>query len=131
MIPRTVNARLEILIRIPILNAAAQEQEVEAILDTGFTGSLTLPPVLITNLGLSWRSRANAVLANGIVEQFDISAATVLWDGKPRQILVDATDTAPLLGMALLEGHDLRARVMAGGGVQIEAIPAAADQQQP
>jgi len=30
MIPGTVNARLEILIRIPILNAAAQEQEVEA-----------------------------------------------------------------------------------------------------
>ena len=97
MIPGTVNARLEILIRIPILNAAAQEQEVEAILDTGFTGSFTLPPMLITGLGLPWRSRADAVLANAIVEQFDINAATVLWDGMPRQILVHAAKTAPLL----------------------------------
>jgi len=123
MIPGTVNARLEILIRVPIRNAAAQEQEVEAVLDTGFTGSLTLPPMLITGLGLAWRSRGNAVLANGTVEQFDIYAATVLWDGMPRPILVQAIDTAPLLGMALLAGYDLRARVVAGGGVQIEAIP--------
>jgi clan AA aspartic protease len=123
MILGSVNARLEILIRISILNAAAQEQEVEAILDTGFTGSLPLPPTLITNLGLPWRSRANAVLANGTVEQFDIYAGTVLWDGMPRQILVQAIDTAPLLGMALLEGYDLRARVIVGGDVQLEAIP--------
>jgi predicted aspartyl protease len=78
VIPGTVNARLEILIWIPILDALAQEQEVEAILDTGFTGSLTLPPMLIAGLGLPWRSRANAILANGTVEQFDIYAATVL-----------------------------------------------------
>ena len=123
MIPGTVNARLEILIRIPILDALAQEQEVEAILDTGFTGSLTLPPMLIAGLGLLWRSRANAVLANGTVEQFDIYAATVLWDGMPRPILVQAIDTAPLLGMALLEGYDLHARVIRGGSVQLEAIP--------
>ncbi len=34
--------------------------------------------MLIAGLGLPWRSRANAVLANGTVEQFDIYAATVL-----------------------------------------------------
>jgi clan AA aspartic protease len=119
----TVNSRLEILIRIPIFDAAAQEQEVEAILDTGFTGSLTLPSTVITGLGLPWRSRANAVLANGTVEPFEIYAATVLWDGMARPILVQAIDTAPLLGMALLNGYDLRARVIVGGGVQVEAIP--------
>jgi hypothetical protein len=41
----------------------------------------------------------------------------------PRPILVQAIDTAPLLGMALLEGYDLHARVIGGGGVQLEAIP--------
>ncbi len=123
MITGTVNARLEILIRVPIRNATGHEQEVEAILDTGFTGSLTLSSALIASLSLPWRSRGNAVLANGNVEQFDIYAATVLWDGRPRQILVQAIDTAPLLGMALLAGYDLRVRVVVGGGVQIEAIP--------
>jgi clan AA aspartic protease len=123
MITGIVNARHEILIRVPIRNAAGQEQEVEAILDTGFNGSLTLPAALIANLGLPWRSRGNAVLANGNVEQFDIYAATVVWDRLPRQILVQSIDTAPLLGMALLAGCHLRVQVTVGGTVQVEAIP--------
>ena len=123
MISGSVNARHEILIRVPVHDAAAREQQVEAILDTGFTGSLTLPPALIASLGLPWRSLGGAVLANGSVEQFDVYAATVVWDGTPRRVLVQAIDTAPLLGMALLVGYDLRARVIDGGAVAIEAIP--------
>ena len=123
MISGTVNARHEIRIQVPVRDAAGQEQQVEAVLDTGFNGSLTLPSGLIANLGLPWRARGNAVLASGNVEQFDIYAATVVWDGTPRRILVQAIDTAPLLGMALLAGHDLRARVTDGGSVQIEPIP--------
>ena len=116
MISGSVNARHEILIRVPVHDAAAREQQVEAILDTGFTGSLTLPPALIASLGLPWRSL-------GSVEQFDVYAATVVWDGTPRRVLVQAIDAAPLLGMALLVGYDLRARVIDGGAVAIEAIP--------
>lgn len=123
MISGTVNASHEILIPVPVRDAAAKERQIEAVLDTGFNGSLTLPPALIAGLGLTWRSRGQAMLANGNVEQFDIYAATVVWDGTPRRVLVQAIDTAPLLGMALLVGYDLRARVIDGGAVAIEAIP--------
>jgi clan AA aspartic protease len=123
MISGTVNARHEIVIKLPVLNSAALEHEIDAILDTGFTGSLTLPPSLIASLGLPWRSRSSAILANGKVQQFDIYAATVIWDGVPRQILIQAIDNEPLLGMVLLVGFDLRARVRFGGSAQIEAIP--------
>jgi hypothetical protein len=57
------------------------------------------------------------------MEEFDIYAATVIWDGKPRRILVQSIDTTPLIGMELLFGYDLRVRVVTGGSVQIEAIP--------
>ena len=123
MITGTVNGRLEIVIRLPVRDPAGQEREVEAILDTGFTGSLTLPPSLIGSLGLPWRSRSSAILANGNVEQFDVYSATVIWDGVPRPILVQAIDNPALLGMALLVGYDLQARVIVGGKVQIEAVP--------
>jgi predicted aspartyl protease len=123
MITGTVNARHEIVIRLPVRDAAGQEQEVETILDSDFTGSLTLPPTMIANLGLPWRSRGQAILANGSVEQFDIYAATVIWDGVPRPVLLQAIDCAPLLGMKLLVGYDLRARIVPGGTVEIEAIP--------
>jgi clan AA aspartic protease len=123
MITGTVNGRLEIVIRLPVRDSAGREQEVEAILDTGFTGSLTLPPSLIGGLGLPWRSRSSAILANGNIEPFDVYAATVIWDGVARPILVQAIDNPPLLGMALLRGYDLRTRVIVGGSVQIEAVP--------
>jgi len=123
VITGTVNARYEMKVRVPVRNAAGQEQQVEALLDTGFNGSLTLPPSAIAGFGLPWLSKGNAILANGNVEQFDIHAATVIWDGTPRTIVVQAIDSVPLLGMALLVGHDLRGRVVAGGRVEIEAVP--------
>jgi clan AA aspartic protease len=123
MITGSVNARFEIVIKVPVQDSTRREHEVEAVLDTGFTGSLTLPPSVIANLNLPWRSRSSAVLANGNVVQFDIYTATINWDGVPRSILIQAIDNVPLLGMALLAGHDLRARVAAGGVVEIEAVP--------
>jgi hypothetical protein len=33
-----------------------REQEVEAVIDSGITGALTLPPALITTLGQRWRT---------------------------------------------------------------------------
>jgi len=123
MVTGTVNARYEMMIKLPVRNSAGQQQEIEAVLDSGFTGSLTLPLSLIASLGLPWRSRSNAILANGHVEQIDIHAGTIVWDGVSRPILIQALDNVPLLGMALLVGYVLRARVTVGGLVQIEAVP--------
>jgi len=119
----TVNARNELVIGLPVQDGAGQAHHMEAILDTGFTGSLTLPSSLVARLDLRWRSRGDAILPNGNVEEFDVYAATVIWDGVPRAILVQAIDNAPLLGMALLARHDLRCRVIAGGTVEIEPVP--------
>jgi predicted aspartyl protease len=122
MITGRVNVRHEIAIRIPVRKAGGQEQEIEAILDTGFTGALTLPPTLIASMGLTWRSRGEAILANGSAEEFDIYAATLIWDGKLRPVLIYSIDATPLLGMTLLIGYDLRVRVIMGGTVEIEAV---------
>jgi clan AA aspartic protease len=123
MITGTVNARHEVLVRLPVRNTAGQEQEVEAVLDTGFSGSLTLPLAVIANLGLLWSSRESGTLADGTIVQFDMYAATVVWDGVVRPALVQAIDIKPLLGMELLVGYDLHVRVAVGGLVEIKAIP--------
>ncbi len=44
MIIGAVNARSEATIRLPVRAADGREQEIETLLDTGFNGSLTLPP---------------------------------------------------------------------------------------
>ena len=81
MITGVVNAQTEATIRLPVRAADGREQAIEVILDTGFNGSLTLPPALIASLGLQWCTRDLAMLANGTEDHCDIYAATIIWDG--------------------------------------------------
>jgi clan AA aspartic protease len=80
---------------------------VDALVDSGFTASLTLPAATVNALGLARQSGGGAVLADGSVRQFDICAADVAWGGGWRPVLVWAVGDEPLLGMRLLAGHKL------------------------
>jgi clan AA aspartic protease len=122
MIIGIVNAYREATIRLIVQDADGQGHDIEAVIDTGFTGFLTLPPSLITALGLTWRGYASAVLGDGSLQQFDVYAATVIWDGQARMVEIDAADTDPLVGMGLLYGHEVRIQVINGGAVTIEAL---------
>ena len=123
MITGIVNPDYEAVIHLLVQGPAGQEREINAVIDTGFNGFLTLPPILITALGLTRLSRGRAILANGAEDIFDIYGVTVLWDGQPRYIETGAVDTTPLVGMALLNGYDLHIQVMDGGRVAIQATP--------
>jgi clan AA aspartic protease len=120
MIRGIVNADYEAVVRLQIHGSTGYEYEVDAVIDTGFNGFLTLPPTLITALGLTRRSRGRALLANGREELFDIYGVTVLWDGQQRYVEADAVDTTPLVGMSLLDGYDLHIQVADGGHVIIQ-----------
>jgi len=109
---------IHLLVRGPV----GQEQEIEAIIDTGFDGWLSLPSSLITRLRLVWHRRGRALLADGRESVFDIYEATVDWDGAARRIPVDTAETAPLVGMSLLEGYELIVRVQPGGFVIVKAL---------
>ena len=120
MITGVVNTDYEVVISLQVQGPSGQEREVHAVIDTGFNGFLTLPPVLVTALGLTRLSRGRAILANGLEDIFDIYGVTVLWDGQPRYIETDSVDTTPLVGMALLKGYDLHIQVVDSGRVVIQ-----------
>ncbi len=58
MITGMVNANREATIRFMVIGPQGHQQEIEAIIDTGFTGSLTLSPLLVATLGLAWLCRS-------------------------------------------------------------------------
>jgi clan AA aspartic protease len=123
MITGAVTADREAVIRMVVRGPAGQEQEVEAVVDTGFDGWFSLPPALIALLELPWRRRGRALLADGNETVFDIYDGTVVWDESPRRIAVDEASTAPLVGMALLDGYELNVQVRSGGGLKIRSLP--------
>jgi clan AA aspartic protease len=122
MIIGSVTSHLEAVFDLAIIGPQEQ-QIVRAVIDTGFDGWLTLPPSLIAGLALPWRRRGRGLLADGSECFFDIYEASVVWDGQPRRVAVDATGSAPLVGMSLLRGHELTVQVVDGGSVRIVPLP--------
>jgi len=122
MITGTVNAHREAIIRLSVLDASGQPYEIDTVVDTGFNGSLTLPPATIAALGLVWRNRGSAILTNGAVEECDIYTGVVLWDGQPHNILVEAADTDALVGMSLMYGYELTVQAVDGGTVTLSKM---------
>lgn len=121
MITGRVQAR-EGRIRLKVRGPRGQEQEIEAVIDTGYTASLSLPPALIASLGLRWKSFGRGILADGSECLFDVYEGTVVWDAKERRILVDEADTDPLVGMGLLTGYELKMQVRSHGQVTIKKL---------
>ncbi len=120
MIEGVVNANLEAVVILPLQDPSGQMREVEAVVDTGFNGYLTLPPMLMEDLELPVVGDGEAVLADGSEAAFDVYGVTVLWDGQPMYVETGAVGVDPLVGMALLDGHNLNIDVENGGLVLIQ-----------
>ena len=123
MIRGSVNEDWEGIIPLVVFGAGGTRQEMQAVVDTGFTDQLTLPPRIVNSLGLTWLGTEEGVLADGSVEVFQVYSTSVIWDGETRLVEVDAIDADPLVGMKLLSRHLLQIDVVPGGDVTIAPLP--------
>ena len=121
MIEGAVNAALESIVALELRGPAGQVRHVDAVVDTGFSRFLTLPPSVVAELGLAFAGARLVILADGSEVALDAHAVTVLWDGRPRDIVAYAADTTPLIGMPMLDSHSLYLEVEDGGRLVIEA----------
>lgn len=127
---RVVSAGFEAVVSLEVLPSPgsmgngnpATTVEIETVIDTGFTGHLTLPPETVSSLGLSKRGFVEAELADGETTALDVYEARVLWHGQPQLIPIYETGSGPLIGMALLHGSKLEMEITGGGEVEIHPL---------
>jgi clan AA aspartic protease len=117
-----VNTNREATIPLVIGNESRQTRVIDAVIDTGYTGFLSLPSEIITALNLPWTGIDRGTLGDGSEVTFDVYIVTVIWNGEYRSIPVNEAETDPLVGMSLLYGYDLRIQAVEGGNVLIEAL---------
>ena len=117
-----VNQNCEAMIQVAVGHANKRKQMINAVIDTGFTGFLSLPQSLIISLELPWYFRDVGTLGDGSEVIFEMYKATVIWDGQERIIDVAASEADPLIGMSLLYGFRVQIDAVEGGVVTIEAI---------
>ena len=122
MISGTVVANQGPIVPLVVQDAGGHEYTLSAVIDTGFTGWLTLPKRIIATLGLRWHDETLAVLADGTPSVFDTYHVTVLWDGQPQVVLVDELESEPLIGIRLLHGFRFIMETIDGGAVRIERM---------
>ena len=103
------------MLPLSVLGMDEERREVEAILDTGFTGHLTLPEAVIEELNLPSQGVREAVLADGSRVALEVYRARVLWDDAPRDVQVLTSGSEALVGMSLLYGYEVRIGVVEGG----------------
>ncbi len=76
-----VNDNCEAVISLVISNCT-KLKSIKALIDTGFTGFLSLPTAIITELELPWSYRDRETLGDGSGTVFDIYDATVIGDNR-------------------------------------------------
>ncbi len=121
MMQGRVNQNCEPILPLVIKNNSII-QRVSAVIDTGFSGFLTLPPATISTLQLSWEGRDIATLGDGTFCTFEVYTGLVIWDGEYREIYINESDTTPLIGMRLLRTYDLHIQSIEGGLVTITKL---------
>ena len=116
-----VNEELEGEIELTVFGPKVEVQ-ISALIDTGFSGFMTLPTDVIDLLELEWLIEGRLTLADG--EDFSTNSylADVEWDGSRRRIVVDESDIKPLIGTGLLAGNKLEMEFKLDGRLRLESL---------
>ena len=95
---------------------------IEFVVDTGYTGYLSLPLDVILSMKLPFEYDLPANLADDSEILVPVHAATILWNGVEVTTRVLAVGRRPLLGTAMLDGHELLAQFAEGGLVTVDVL---------
>ena len=113
-------AGLEPWVTIDVEDADGTLHPHDVLIDTGFTGWLTLPEADIRQLGLSTHDHTQVVLATGEIRVIDYCIARIGWQGTLQQVVVFQSRDQSMLGMQLLKGSVITMQAWGGGGILIE-----------
>ena len=125
MIRGVVTGSLEAWVDLAVISDDHPSVGFSAVIDTGFSDHLTLPKSVLEKFHAKPLTHVVVTLTDGSEVVSQVFELVVLWDGKPITIEVHSAEVEPLVGMALLAGHDLHIRVVPDGEVTISPVPSA------
>lgn len=117
-----VDQNFEVMIHLVVGDADSKRHTIDALIDTGFTGFLSLPMAVISDLNLKLCEREEGTLGDGSLCTFDVYRGFVIWDGQLRRIDVNAAEITPLVGMSLLKGYRMQLDAIVGREVSIRSL---------
>ncbi|MCZ0938437.1 MAG: hypothetical protein OXJ55_07355 [Caldilineaceae bacterium] len=122
MIAGRVTESREAVIDLEVVGQNQRKVRVEAAIDTGFDGYLTLPKATVNSLALQSAGNRIATLGDGNTVILEVYLAAVIWNDQEREVLALQAEGGALVGMSLLYGNRVTITVLDGGDITIEPI---------
>ena len=122
MIAGKVTERREAVIDLWVVGQNQRKLRIEAAIDTGFNGYLTLPKARVNSLALQPAGNRIAALGDGNTVILEVYLAEVIWNDQEREVLALQAEGGALVGMSLLYGNRVTITVLDGGDITIEPI---------
>lgn len=113
----------ELRMTVSVLDNRGTAFPVEVVIDTGFTGYMTLTIETVRTLRLERTRNRRMRLADGSARRVPTYYATIIWHGTPITVSALAMPGKPLIGMSLLLGSDVAMAVRQNGRVSITQPP--------
>jgi len=110
------------LIPLIVRGFNGEEVRLEAMIDTGFSGSLALRADDVQALNLLVSGTALTELADGSEKEARTYFAVIEWDEGSQLVEVVGDNPVPLIGMQLLEGYNLSLYIQEGGVVTVTRL---------
>ena len=120
-----VDDALEAIVTLSVQDENGAMEDVNFVIDSGYTGEMTLPQEIINRLDLGaaeydeYEAAPTVMLADGAILIVDVYVTSVWWHDRLRSVEVDSIGSTPLIGMGLLRGSNLSVDAIPGGLVTI------------
>ena len=125
MISGQVNLMRQPTITVVLIDGDSRHRAIEARLDTGFSGDLTLPQTAIAQLGFPVATRSgHYTIGSGAMATFTAYEGRMQWRNDVRNIVVLESEILPVVGVGLLWENNLSVDFIIGGDVAIRELPA-------
>ena len=122
MISGKVTERREAVINLWVVGQNQRKLRIEAAIDTGFNGYLTLPKATVNSLALQPAGNRIATLGDGNTVILEVYLAVVIMNDQEREVLALQAVGGALVGMSLLYGNRVTITVLDGGDITTEPI---------
>lgn len=127
MIEGAVLPSLDPMIQVFAYSALGERVPLNVMVDTGFTGSLSLPMSVVSRLGLVKIGSDSVQFGDGRVLSADLYELDIEWDGIRRTVYADAFGAELLVGTELLRDYELLVQFYNGGPVRLAKMQFASE----
>src|SRR5262249_17033498 len=88
VITASPNGRLGATLPLQIEGSSGRLDTIDTVIDTGFTGDLTLSGPQISALGLAWLGEQLVQLGDSSMQKIDVYDALLMWDNNPIRVRI-------------------------------------------